>query len=143
MRELFLQTNRELLMAHHGPESYARLEQTQKLGEFIREHVGMAGYNSHEEYLTYSNPMVVFHQNRTPTLVLNALDDPVCLASNIPMALLQHACSEQPYVIVLSQSGSHIAFAEGWFGMSSWMERVTMDWLEACRQQMITIRHTN
>ena len=43
----------------------------------------------HGSYCSKFNPMRAFGGIRVPTLVLNALDDPVCLPENIPVDLIQ------------------------------------------------------
>ncbi len=49
-------------------------------------------------------------------MILNSYDDPVCLKKNIPFHLLKDTLDKCMYVILYTESGSHIAYQEGLFG---------------------------
>ena len=49
----------------------------------------------------------------TPTLILNAADDPICSADGVAAAA--PAISRNPHVIaVVTRHGGHVAWAQGW-----------------------------
>jgi predicted alpha/beta-fold hydrolase len=105
--------------------------------EFIRGHALFAGYKSTEEYMAQCDPMTLFRGNATPTLILSARDDPVCLESRLPDdALIDDGTAKCPYVLLVTDTGSHVAYLEGVWGSErgSYLERLTMDWFEAHRR---------
>ena len=70
-------------------------------------------------------------RNKTPTLVLNALDDFLCVKENIRLDLLDKA---EGYALIVTDEGSHIAYSEGCCGQGNYMWRVTLDFFEAVRR---------
>jgi uncharacterized protein len=125
MKQMFLKNNEDLL--NHYP-SFQRALRSESVHEFIVHSSEMAGFDSWEEYLQYSNPMATYHSNKTPCLVVNAVDDPVCLHENIDFSLAE---TSEHYALVLATCGSHIAFRDGILGNHSWMYRISMDFLQA------------
>lgn len=101
---------------------------------FMENAVHMAGFDSFESYLERSNPMTHYHKNTVPCLVMNALDDPLCVKDNIPLELVGSA---ENYALVLTDSGSHIAYREGLFGQQCWMHSVALDFVQAAMQDAI------
>ena len=66
--------------------------------------------------------MQVFANIRTPLLVLNAEDDPVCKIDNLYPYL--PLIEKMPNVLVVTTAkGSHCAYYEGW-GARSWAHRL-------------------
>ena len=64
-----------------------------------------------------------------PTLLINAEDDFVCPAS---LARPDIIVEEQPGALLLvTQSGSHVAFNEGWLGRGAFHMRLTFDFFDA------------
>ncbi len=121
VKDYFLLTNRALLEKEKNYEISLKSKNLQELMENVST---FSGAESWEEYLLHHNPMSHFQRNLIPCLILNSLDDPVCVKENIPDLKVNH------YGLILSEYGSHIAFAEGFLGLGSWMERITIDFLE-------------
>ena len=105
--------------------------QAKSLHEFAKRVAPISGAKDWDHYLEEHNPMSHFQDNQVPCLILNSLDDPICVKENIPNE------SYRNYAVVLTQYGSHIAFAEGLFAQRSWMERITMDFLETCSSKSL------
>ena len=64
-----------------------------------------------------------------PTLLINAEDDFVCPAS---LARPDIIVEDQPGALLLvTQSGSHVAFNEGWLGRGAFHMRLTFDFFDA------------
>lgn len=100
----------------------ARLQAAADLGEFHRNLYELAGHDSYEAYDQASNPMHVFHAIRTPLMVLNAEDDPVCRIGNLDPWL--ESMRQMPNVILVTTAeGSHCAHYEGW-SARSWSARL-------------------
>lgn len=123
IKNYFLKSNEEILKNEKG---FQEALEAKTLHDFVQVISPMAGSENWEAYLQQHNPMSHFQNNHIPCLILNSLDDPICIKENIPD--LKHS----NYALVLTKYGSHIAFAEGLFGQGSWMERITMDFLESC-----------
>ncbi|PQA31781.1 YheT family hydrolase [Amnimonas aquatica] len=107
-------------IAHLG--TTARLQAAADLAEFHRNLYELAGHDSYEAYDRASNPMHVFHGIRTPVMLLNAEDDPVCRIGNISPWL--DGMRQMPDVILVTTAeGSHCAHYEGW-SARSWSGRL-------------------
>lgn len=112
-----------------GLPTYAACLASEDLAGFHAHAHTLAGCATHDEYLDRTNPVPVFDRVAVPVLVLNAADDPVCVAQNaedhvdairrVPDALL-----------VRTARGSHCAFFEGWRA-NSWAHRVMAAYLLA------------
>ena len=76
--------------------------------------------------------MTHFKGNQTPCLVLNSEDDPLCLKDAVQTKLFS---VYKNYLLALTKCGSHVSFREGTWGQLSWMERISMDFLDACWAQ--------
>ena len=70
--------------------------------------------------------------NETPTLVLNALDDFLCVKENINLDLIDQGLN---YALMVTDEGSHIGYAEGALGQGNFMWRVSLDFFEAVREE--------
>ena len=75
------------------------------------------------------------HGVAVPTLLINAEDDFVCPAS---LARPDIIVEEQPGALLLvTQSGSHVAFNEGWMARGAFHMRVTFDFFDAAMRTHI------
>lgn len=83
------------------------------------------------DFLFRSNPMPVAERITTPLLVLNALDDPVCVESNIPKGRDLDKFKKETAMLAFTERGSHCAFYDGLVTPQSWMDRLTLQWFEA------------
>ena len=92
----------------------------------------LAGWPTHEQYLENTNPVPVFDRVRRPVMVLNAADDPVCVAQNAEEHV--DAVRRVPdAVLVRTARGSHCAFFEGW-NARSWAHRLMAGYLLAAHE---------
>lgn len=122
---------RHLPVIGHLPTT-ARLKSAESLADFYRHNYELAGYGSYEEYTDACNPMRVFQDIRTPLMILNAEDDPVCRIANVAPFL--PAMREMPNVILVTTAqGSHCAHYEGW-SAQSWSSRLMGEYFKAVRE---------
>lgn len=81
------------------------------------------------EYMTAHDPLKVRHGVNVPVLLVNAEDDFVCPAS---LAQPDIIANDQPGALLLiTRSGSHVAFNEGRLGRKSFHSRISFDFLDA------------
>lgn len=119
----FITPHRETLA--HLPTA-ARLQEARDLADFHRHMYELAGYARYEDYAAASNPMRVFHAIRTPLMILNAEDDPVCRIGNVAPYL--DSLQRMPEVVLVTTAeGSHCAHYEGWTARS-WSARLMGDY---------------
>jgi predicted alpha/beta-fold hydrolase len=132
---------KQYFLARHAPVlqhlgSYRAALATSDLTGFHEQLYEIAGYRDYEDYLRGSNPVLVMEHVAVPVMILNAMDDPVCVAANaadhvdairrVPDALL-----------VRTRHGSHCAFFEGW-SPRSWASRLMADYLLAANAERRT-----
>ena len=91
----------------------------------------LEGYASEQEMYEKTNPMGVADDIRTPLLMLNAEDDPVCVWQNVTDNL--HIL-EGPHdrILVSTSHGSHCAHLEGvlWPAALGWHERLAIEYFD-------------
>lgn len=110
----------------------ARLQEARDLADFHRNMYELAGHGSYEDYAQASNPMRVFHAIRTPLMILNAEDDPVCRIGNLAPYL--DSMRRMPdVVLVTTAEGSHCAHYEGW-AARSWSGRLIGSYFHVMHQ---------
>ena len=110
-----------------------KVNQASSIDEFMRAAYPLAGCLSYEQFLKEYNPMNYISGMKTPTLVLNALDDFVSLRENIDSDLVEGDTVEQ-VVLVVTKQGGHIAYNEANGG--SYMWRLTMNFFEGVRREI-------
>lgn len=103
--------------------------QATTLNDFIAAAAPFAGCDSVEDYFKANNPMQFAFGNQTPCLVLNALDDFLCVKENIRYDLIEHV---KNYLLVVTEEGSHIAYQEG-SDCGNYMWRATLDFFDAVK----------
>ena len=114
------------------PDAVAATKRAQTLDEFMQAAVPFAGCSSMEQYFKENNPMEYVLGNKTPTLVLNALDDFLCVKENINLDLIDTGLN---YALMVTDEGSHIGYTEGALGQGNFMWRVSLDFFEAVREE--------
>ena len=112
-------------------EVLRKAKSSTSLDEFMTEAAPLAGCQDFDDFLKENNPMEHFSGNRVPCLVLNALDDFLCLKENIRTDVNNDA---QYYILKLTERGSHVAFNEGIFGQGNFMWRLTLDFFDTIEQ---------
>jgi hypothetical protein len=98
--------------------------------EFHERLFPLAGYPTRHAYEEASDPMRVAAHATTPTVVLNAMDDPVCAGGNVR----RHAATLQllPRALVaLTHYGGHCGFYEAARPVASWSDRAIAEYLSA------------
>ena len=108
-----------------------KLRAAESLSEFHRSMYELAGYESYDEYDAATNPMRVFESMRTPIMILNAEDDPVCRIENVEPYL--EAIARMPdTILVTTERGSHCAHYQGW-APQSWAGRLMASYFLSIR----------
>lgn len=92
--------------------------------------VGPYKYRDVDHYYADSSPVNVSARITVPCLSVSALDDPVCCGMSVPVD--GHDNLGPGLVAIVTENGGHVAFAEGIFPSSSWMDRIAGDWFESC-----------
>lgn len=113
-----------------------RLASARLLGEFHRDAYELAGYDSYDDYTAATNPMRVFESVKTPMMILNAEDDPVCRIDNV-VPYLDTIARMPNIVLVTTERGSHCAHYEGW-SPQSWAGRLIGNYFLAMRRSART-----
>ena len=124
----FLSPKRNQAALMTMPEAVEKAWTAKNLGEWMEYSAPLAGCKDLDHFYKENNPMQFFQGNTTPCLVLNALDDFLCLKENIRYDVKDKVMN---YVLKLTDEGSHIAYNEGWFGQGNFMHRITLDFFEA------------
>eukprot|EP00966_Prymnesium_polylepis_P092057 2131197-Prymnesium_polylepis.1 len=83
-----------------------------------------------DEYHAAHDPMADCHSIGVPTLLINAEDDFVC---SIELAQPEAVTAKAGALLLVTRSGSHVAFNEGAFGTGSFHTRVSFDFLDSAR----------
>jgi uncharacterized protein len=104
------------------------------LAEFHRRLHGLAGFSTRADYLRASNPMEVAHDIKTPLLVLNAADDPVCSIRVVNRVRRSLIAAIPHGILAITRYGSHCAHFEGLRRRVSWAHRVLVEYLRAQHQ---------
>lgn len=113
-------TPNEASLAHLA--TAPRLHAAEDLATLHRALYELAGHDDYVAYDRASNPMHVFEHIRTPLMVLNAEDDPVCRIGNVA-PWLETMRAMPNVILVTTAEGSHCAHYEGW-SARSWSARL-------------------
>lgn len=123
----FLRRNAAVLGSVRGFETCAA---SRSMAEFHDRLWPLAGHRSREAYYEASNPMVVADRVTTPTLVINAADDPVCAQRNVHRHL-ERMQRLARMTLVVTRHGSHCGFFDGERARGSWAERAIAEYIRA------------
>ncbi|EOQ88615.1 alpha/beta hydrolase family protein [Leptospira yanagawae serovar Saopaulo str. Sao Paulo = ATCC 700523] len=116
-------------------ESFSRVKGSEELfhvktlGEFQDKLHTISGYKDKSSYYQNSNPILVADKIKTPLLILNAADDPICVNQNV-LENLHWLETLKNTIHVHTKRGSHIAFFEGLFA-SSWSDRLIGEYFQS------------
>jgi len=97
---------------------------------------GLAGYDSVDEMNLATNPMLTARGIKKLGLVISALDDPICTMAPEYIGDTLFDGGSDPRALVLTSTGTHCAFFDGWSGMriftgqETWAERLGLDFLQ-------------
>ena len=109
-----------------------RARSTNSLNDFMDAAAPLAGCSDMDHFMLENNPMEFFDGNTTPCLVLNALDDFLCLKENIRTDVKDEVHN---YVLKVTERGSHVAYNEGMFAQGNFMWRITLDFFETIKSE--------
>ena len=112
------------------PDALSRSMKATTLGEFMEAAAPFAGCRDIDHFYQENNPMQFFTGNQIPCLVLNALDDFLCLKENIRYDVKDIVHN---YVLSITDHGSHIAYNEGWLADGNYMWRLTLDFFDTVK----------
>ena len=116
--------------------SFDDLKRTRTMAEFQRVAYRAEGYASLEEYHERTNPMGTALNIETPTLVINADDDPVCAPSNVDdnVFCFDGACAR---ALVRTPIGTHCCFYEGrtLVPKNSWAHVAALEFFQAVAEE--------
>lgn len=127
----FLKRHYETLSSLGG---FQEVMESKTLGEFQDRLHTLSGFDDKEEYYRYSNPALVMKNIRTPIMILNAKDDPICVNQNVLENL--HWLENLPNSIhVYTKRGSHIAYFEGWKAIS-WSDHLVCEYFKAVQDRL-------
>jgi len=154
IQRVFLRRNKDVLRAADS-EAYDKASRATSMVGFIEAAAPLMGAGDTnatrglEQYWKMSNPMEVAERIRVPTLVINAMDDPICLPSNVEANQDLFDRPEMPGLLVKTKLGSHCAFREtvassggdgdvcglslGPEAGGDWSARVALDFADAVR----------
>ncbi|PJZ83952.1 YheT family hydrolase [Leptospira harrisiae] len=122
----FLKTHYESLSKLKGIDELLKIK---TIGEFQDKLHAVSGYKDKENYYYHSNPVLVAKNIKTPLLVLNSADDPICVNQNVLENL--HWLETLPNTIHLhTKRGSHIAYFQG-IKANSWSDLVIGEYFAA------------
>lgn len=126
------------------------------LQDFVDNAYMFAGYSSAAEYYAATNPINRIHDIDTPQLIINSMDDPCSLPSNmhvnstVPahngLSYAQVAGMHNSTIVVTTRSGSHVPFFDGrvmpfvkdalypYFMIDSWADAVMIEYFDALKE---------
>ncbi|EOQ98583.1 alpha/beta hydrolase family protein [Leptospira wolbachii serovar Codice str. CDC] len=122
----FLKNHYESLSKLKGVDELLKIK---TIGEFQDKLHAISGFKDKENYYYHSNPVLVANNIKTPLLVLNSADDPICVNQNVLENL--HWLETLPNTIhVHTKRGSHIAYFQGWKA-TSWSDKIIGEYFSA------------
>ncbi|MCW7468436.1 YheT family hydrolase [Leptospira kanakyensis] len=122
----FLKNHYETLSKLNGVDKLLKIK---TIGEFQDQLHTISGFKDKEKYYYHSNPVLVAKNIRTPLLVLNSADDPICVNQNVIENL--HWLETLPNTIhVHTKRGSHIAYFQG-LKAKSWSDTIIGEYFAA------------
>ncbi|XP_071092906.1 protein ABHD15-like isoform X1 [Haliotis cracherodii] len=85
------------------------------------------GYEDIIEYWKYNNPMRNVLNSSAPVMCINSMDDPICVARNIPFDMFQE---KSDWLLVTTNKGGHCGFLEE-STLTPWSDRIALDYIDA------------
>lgn len=116
---------------------YWEAREAKSFGDLHDQLYALGGFEDREAFYKGTNPMEVAHRNCTPSLVLNAVDDPICTRKSLEDGIESLRHSLDKTVIAVTKHGSHCSFFEGTRQPRSWAERVIVEYLQAAHEQLV------
>ena len=117
------------ILKKYDYNAYKNCENATSLYEFAQVAYKFAGCETLKEYNKLHDPMQHFKNINIPVFVLNSDDDMCCVKDNVREDL----ANELPnFALVRTKYGGHIAYSEGLFAESTYMSRISLDWMDSC-----------
>jgi len=91
------------------------------------------GFKDVDHYYETSSAISHAHEVHIPTLSFSADDDPVCCIEGAENMEREKRLGPG-LVIARTYRGGHVSWAEGILGYDSFMDRLVVEWLRACRE---------
>ena len=127
LKSHFLVRHEEVLQETPG---YHNAMRSSSIDDFVKESITFSGHRSLEDFFEESNPMQHYRKNNIPCLVLNSIDDPLCVERNIPYDIAGDTVN---YALIITKAGSHVGYREGLLGESSFMHRLAIEFLQSVK----------
>lgn len=154
VKEHFVRQNEDLLR-EHDDHAVDRMLTASSLQDFVDASVRFAGYDNTTLFYQDLNPVNEFRDISTPTLVLNAKDDPCCVIGNLyenspypghdNKTFAEMIQETERGMVAVAHTGSHCPFlcmrdrwlpltrdplVGGWM-LNNWADEVTIDYFKA------------
>lgn len=142
----------EAVLRQSNTEAYEKAVGSSDLQSLLTHVAPFAGYPSQEEYFAAENPVLFASLITTPTLIINAMDDPCTVATNafgrMPgckdgLTFVEMVEKSPRGLLLLSPSGSHCPFLDGrilpitpvlrelgGFTLASWADACVLEFFE-------------
>lgn len=92
------------------------------------------GFRDVEHYYTEASSNKWLKYIRVPTLILSAIDDPICPIGGLP---IDDVSNNSSIITIKTAEGGHVSYLEGWWPKSfSYDNRVVVEYLKARLKQM-------
>eukprot|EP00597_Dinobryon_sp_UTEXLB2267_P009140 CAMPEP_0170096690 /NCGR_PEP_ID=MMETSP0019_2-20121128/28749_1 /TAXON_ID=98059 /ORGANISM="Dinobryon sp., Strain UTEXLB2267" /LENGTH=348 /DNA_ID=CAMNT_0010318755 /DNA_START=158 /DNA_END=1204 /DNA_ORIENTATION=- len=124
-KDFFLKQNERLLGSLPG---YHASLNASDLQQWLDNCFKMAGCDSTEAYYEKFNPMNHAAKISRPCLFINSEDDPICVVQNVLDNLSLFETSQYA-ALVLTKTGSHCPFYEGWT-LRCWAEKAAYEFFD-------------
>eukprot|EP01052_Picozoa_sp_SAG31_P016008 SAG31_NODE_1045_length_10180_cov_5.454221_11_plen_424_part_00 len=133
LKQFFLRNHQAALTGSHRSDecnaAYAAALAAPTLHKLLVHMAPLAGYDNFDAYLEGNNPIGVAEHIQIPILVINALDDPICIAQNVRENLwLKDRIGRG--ILAVTDQGSHCAFFHG-TAAALWQVETTVNYLQA------------
>lgn len=128
IKATWLSPNEDLLRSVAG---WRQLNSAATLTEFQESVAVMAGAEGYRDYLEETNPAGSLGHIRVPTLILHAMDDPVCLPEHVLREVRPLAETHANVGLILTRHGGHMMFYDA--GLASWAHRLAAEFFAGTR----------
>ena len=128
IQDRFLKPSRNQEALSKMPEVVENAWKAKTIMEFNEAAAPLAGCKDLEHFFTENNPFQFYDGNKTPCLLMCALDDFFSLKENIRYDLINETMN---YVTNITDYGSHIGYNEGTVAQGNYMWRTTLDFFDA------------
>ncbi|CAF1525880.1 unnamed protein product, partial [Didymodactylos carnosus] len=101
--------------------------------------VPLFGYDDVIDYYKEGSSAQWIQHIRIPTLLLSALDDPICCIKGLP---LSSVCENEYIIAVLTKEGGHVGWLQGWWPAKyTWENTVIIEYIRAILKERNYVWH--